>query len=94
MTEILLTPILISTGLGALGGILRILILVNKMKTFNQPISKKAFFVYIFIFLVIGSLSGLFLGPGKAMSLLGGYMGVDLMGVFSKSFNKKKVSMK
>jgi len=94
MTEILITPILTSIGLGALGGTLRIIIMANKMKTFEQPISKKAFFVHVPLFIIIGSLSGLFLGPGKAMSLLGGYMGVDLMEVFSKSFNKKKVKMK
>jgi len=91
MTEIILNSILIALALGAAGGGVRIIISSIKRRQVGKEVSKNAFFIQLMIYLVIGALSGLLLNSSKVMSLLGGYMAVDLMDVYHKSFNKRKI---
>ena len=91
MTEIILSAILMALAIGTAGGALRIIISSIKRRQIGKQISKKTFLINLGIYLVIGALSGLLLNSSKVMSFLGGYMAVDLMDVYHKSFNKKKV---
>ena len=93
--EPILSTTLIAAGIGAAGGAVRIIISAIKRKQIGMGISRNAFAVFLFIYLIMGALSGLLLGgSGKAMSFLGGYAAVDLMDVYHKSFKKKKIKVK
>ncbi|MFH1358933.1 MAG: hypothetical protein ABIH37_03540 [archaeon] len=95
MVELILTQILLSVGVGAAGGAVRIIVSSLRRKQLNLGISWNSFLTLLIIYLVIGALSGLLLGDaGKVMSFLGGYAAVDLMDVYHKTFVKKKVKVK
>jgi len=97
MTEVIITQILVMDQvllpilIGAAGGGIRIILDVIKRKQIGYKTTPQAFLIFLFIYLIIGALSGLLLNSSKIMSLLGGYMAGDLMQIYQKSFMKRKV---
>lgn len=93
MTTLLYT-FLISAGLGIIGSLARVI--ANYIGALQSPhkIDHPRFFIYASVIIAIGAFMGIALSFSKPLSILGGYMGLDLVEGYYKVFKKTKVDVK
>jgi len=87
-------PILIGLIAGSIGGAIRTLVTIaysvmsgNKLNFFNLMF-------YLVTFVLTGALTGLVFGPGKVLSFVMGFVGIDLLDTYYKAIMKKNISIK
>ena len=84
--------ILVASGFGMLGGIVRLLVVSLKAFQFRR-ISWNGFWIYAVIVIAVGVFSGVVLNFGSVLSFLAGYAGLDLIEGYYKTFMKTKVKV-
>ena len=81
-----MNEILIPIIYGVLGGIIRTLVDLLRLKEEKRKITNQGFIFYAMVLLFVGAFSGIILGYNKPLSFLGGYAGLDLMDGYYNHF--------
>ena len=86
--------ILISAGLGIVGAIVRLLITFIRAESLHKKVDEVGIWTFAGMTVVLGAFAGVIFSVFKILSLLGGYVSLDLMEGYYKLVKKMKVKVK
>ena len=89
-----MNEIIIGMIAGSVGGLIRTLITLSYSTIDKRKLNLLNSILYFFTFILTGALAGLIFGPGKVLSFVMGFVGIDLLDTYYKAIMKKKVSLK
>jgi len=89
-----MNEIIIGIIAGSIGGLIRTLITLSYGLIDKRKLNFTNIILYFFTFIFTGALAGLVFGPGKVLSFVMGFVGIDLLDTYYKAIMKKKVNIK
>ncbi len=89
-----MNEILFAAIFGAIGAIVRVLIIALQLTQLKQKVQLTGYLIYVIVVIAVGAFSGIVLSYGKVLSFLAGYAGLDLIEGYYKVFKKKKITLK